>query len=526
MSRIPQALIDQLLQTAQIAEVVADFVTLIPKGTNLWANCPFHEEKSPSFAVNPKKGNYKCFGCGKGGGAVQFIMEIKQISYPAALHHLARKYSISLEVDPGNEAARLADQERESLALLTARAVKWYRNELRPATAGQHYLTARGLDPATLETFAVGYAPAKMDALFQGAIKAGYSEDVIEKCGLVIYKTDGEGRDTGRRFDRFRDRIMFPFFDAYGKAVGFGGRTLKEYEKVAKYLNSPESPLYHKSQVLYGLFQAQDAVRAQKNCYMVEGYMDVLSLHQGGVKNVVATAGTALGEKQIALLKRYTPTVTVLYDGDAAGLRASLRNTELLLWAGLRVYIVLLPDGQDPDSFIRTIGPQDFAEYLDTHRQDFLTFQAEMLLREVGSDPVGTTQAVHQLLATIARVPDAIQRQLFVEQITVLFGLAEPLVLAAYSTVEPGPGEELRTGSTGFFSPSSSAGGNDSLFRQACHLIDYSTLREGHIRQIIEAINGCSLRPIPRAEVARVVQSAMKWLGKCPGEREAESSGE
>ncbi|MFD1467067.1 DNA primase [Hymenobacter caeli] len=445
MARIPKELVDQIIQTADIVEVVGDFVQLKRKGQNLWAPCPFHNEKSPSFSVNPAKGLYKCFGCGKAGGVVQFVMDIEGTSYVEALKYLAKKYAITVQEEEKTPQEQLAQNERDSQFIVSNWAKDHYHRLLQNTeegmSVGYGYLKERGLNLATIQTFELGYSLDQWDDLLKSATAAGYELKYLEKTGLVVKREDDQGHDTGRRYDRFRGRVMFPIHNISGRVVGFGARTLKRDDKMAKYLNSPESEIYHKSDVLYGLFQARQAIRTQEVCYLVEGYLDVLSLYQGGIKNVVASSGTSLTEGQIRLIKRYSDNVTVLYDGDAAGIKASLRGTDLLLEGGLNVRVVLFPDGDDPDSYIRKVGDQQFAEYIETKSQDFITFKTTLVARDAAGDPVKKAEAIRQVLTSIAKVPDAIKRQVFLQQTSVAFGIDEQVLITEYNKLaRPAPG--------------------------------------------------------------------------------------
>ncbi len=445
MARIPKELVDQIIQTADIVEVVGDFVPLKRKGQNLWACCPFHNEKSPSFSVNPAKSLYKCFGCGKAGGVVQFVMDVEGTSYVEALKYLAKKYAIEVKEEEKTPQEQLEQNARDSQFIVSNWAKDHYHRLLQNTDEGMGvgyaYLKERGLNLTTIQTFELGYSLDQWDDLLKSALAAGYEQKYLEKTGLVVKREDDQGHDTGRRYDRFRGRVMFPIHNVSGRVVGFGARTLKRDDKMAKYLNSPESEIYHKSDVLYGLFQARQAIRLQEVCYLVEGYLDVLSLHQGGIKNVVASSGTSLTEGQIRLIKRYSDHVTVLYDGDAAGIKASLRGTDLLLEGGLNVRVVLFPDGDDPDSYIRKVGDQQFTEYIETQSQDFITFKTTLVARDAAGDPVKKAEAIRQVLTSIAKVPDAIKRQVFLQQTSAAFGIDEQVLITEYNKlVKPGAG--------------------------------------------------------------------------------------
>ncbi|GAB3636295.1 DNA primase [Hymenobacter arcticus] len=438
MARIPKETVDQIIHTADILEVVGDYVQLKRQGQNYWACCPFHNEKSPSFSVNPSKGLYKCFGCGKAGGVIQFVMDVEGSSYPEALRALAKKYGVAVpEEEERTPEEQLAQNERDSQYIVSSWAKDHYHRLLQNTEEGMGvgyaYLKERGLNLTTIQTFELGYSLDQWDDLLKAGEKAGYQLKYLEKTGLVIKREDDQGHDTGRRYDRFRGRVMFPIHNVSGRVVGFGARTLKRDDKMAKYLNSPESEIYHKSDVLYGLFQARQSIRQAEVCYLVEGYLDVLSLHQGGIKNVVASSGTSLTEGQIRLIKRYSDNVTVLYDGDAAGIKASLRGTDLLLEGGLNVRVVLFPDGDDPDSYIRKVGDQRFADYIENQSQDFITFKTTLVAREASHDPVKKAEAIREVLHSIAKVPDGLKRQVFLQQTAVAFGFEEQVIITEYN---------------------------------------------------------------------------------------------
>ncbi|UOR06513.1 DNA primase [Hymenobacter aerilatus] len=437
MARIPKETVDQIIHHADIVEVVGDFVPLKKKGQNLWACCPFHHEKSPSFSVAPAKGLYKCFGCGKAGGVVQFIMDIEGTSYVEALKYLAKKYGIDVQEEEKTPEQQLAQNEKDSQYIISSWAKDHYHKLLLKSDEGQgiglSYLRQRGLNQTTITTFELGYSLDQWDDLLKTAEQVGYDRKYLEKTGLVVTRTDDAGQDTGRRYDRFRGRVMFPIHNISGRVVGFGARTLKPNDKTAKYLNSPESEIYHKSDILYGLYQARQAIRAEEVCYLVEGYLDVLSLHQGGIKNVVASSGTSLTDGQIRLIKRYSDNVTVLYDGDAAGIKASLRGVDMLLEGGLNVRVVLFPDGDDPDSYIRKVGDQRFQEYLNSQSQDFISFKTKLVAREAAQDPVKKAEAIRDVLQSIAKVPDPIKRQVFLQQTSAAFSIDEQVLITEYN---------------------------------------------------------------------------------------------
>lgn len=439
MARIPKETVDQIIYTADILEVVGDYVQLKRQGQNYWACCPFHNEKSPSFSVTPSKGFYKCFGCGKSGNVVGFVMDIEGSSYPEALRALAKKYGIDIpEEEERTPEEQLAQNERDSQYIVSNWAKDHYHKLLQNTEEGMGvgyaYLKERGLNLTTIQTFELGYSLDQWDDLLVAGEKAGYQLKYLEKTGLVIKREDDQGQGAGRRYDRFRGRVMFPIHNVSGRVVGFGARTLKRDDKMAKYLNSPESEIYHKSDVLYGLFQARQSIRQEAVCYLVEGYLDVLSLHQGGIKNVVASSGTSLTEGQIRLIKRYSDNATVLYDGDAAGIKASLRGIDLLLEGGLNVRVVLFPDGDDPDSYIRKVGDQRFVEYIETQSQDFITFKAKLLANEAANDSAKRAKSLDDILGSIALVEDQLKQQEFLKQAWELFGTEQQAIYGTFLT--------------------------------------------------------------------------------------------
>ncbi|GAB3224175.1 DNA primase [Hymenobacter seoulensis] len=466
MARIPKETVDQIIHHADIVEVVGDFVSLKRKGQNMWACCPFHHEKSPSFSVAPAKGLYKCFGCGKAGGVVQFIMDVEGTSYVEALKYLAKKYGIDVQEEEKTPEQQLAQNEKDSQFIVSDWAKDHYHHLLLNTEEGQgiglSYLRQRGLNQTTIKTFELGYSLDQWDDLLKAAEKKGFERKYLEKTGLVITREDEQGKDTGRRYDRFRGRVMFPIHNVSGRVIGFGARTLKPNDKTAKYLNSPESEIYHKSDVLYGLYQGRQAIRTEELCYLVEGYLDVLSLHQGGIKNVVATSGTSLTDGQIRLVKRYTDNVTVLYDGDAAGIRASLRGIDMLLEGGLNVRVVLFPDGDDPDSYIRKVGDQRFKDHLEQASQDFIQFKTDLVAREAAQDPVKKAEAIRDVLQSIGKVPDPIKRQVFLQQTSQAFGIDEQVLITEYNKLVrnasgKAAGGTTSGGSSGSTSPASTS---------------------------------------------------------------------
>ena len=430
--RISEQTIRRIKETAAIEDVVGDFVSLKRKGANLWACCPFHNEKSPSFSVSPAKGIYKCFGCGAAGDSVKFVMDIEGLSYPEALRYLANKYNIEIEEeDLPNEAYKGDRTQRESQLILLNFAKNFFKTQLLHSEEGQaiglSYFKERGINQASVETFELGYSLNDWHALEQEALRQQYNPELLEKTGLVVVK-ENEGKT--QRYDRFRGRVMFPIHDLAGKVIAFGARALKADEK-PKYINSPEiEGIYLKSEVLYGIFQAKQAIRQADNCYLTEGYMDVIAMHQAGITNVVASSGTSLTERQIKLIKRFTDNVTVLYDGDAAGIKASLRGIDMLLEQGLNVCAVALPAGDDPDSFIRKHGSAAFKNFLQEHVTDFIHFKSQILLTETAGEPIKKAEVIREIINSIAKVPDAIKREMFVKQCAVLLQVNEKVLIA------------------------------------------------------------------------------------------------
>lgn len=416
----------QIKDRADILEVVQDFLSLKKKGQNYWACCPFHNEKSPSFSVAPAKGIYKCFGCGAAGDSVKFVMDIEGLSYPEALKYLANKYSIEIEEDKteSTDEYKAQQTQRESVLIAMQFAQKYYQKLLTEdvdgKALGMSYFKERGFSLLTIEKFGLGFSKDDWHDLEKVAVKEGFTEEILEKAGLVIKKEE-DGKIN--RYDRFRGRVMFPVYDLAGKVIAFGARTLKKDDKQPKYLNSPESEVYKKSEVLYGIFQAKNEIRNQDNCYLTEGYTDVISLHQAGITNVVASSGTSLTEGQIKLIKRFTDNITVLYDGDNAGVKASLRGIDLILEQGMNVRAAVFPQGEDPDSYVKKVGSMAFKDFLQENATDFITFKAELLLGEVKAEPIRKAGAIREITNSISKVPDAIKREVYTQHCAELFGI-------------------------------------------------------------------------------------------------------
>jgi len=423
------------METARVEDVVGDFVRLQRAGSNLKGLCPFHNEKTPSFSVSPAKNIYKCFGCGEGGGPVQFMMQHENMSFPEAIRFLANRYKIELQETVQSEEAMQAQQERDSLFLINQFARDFYQKQLfetdRGKSVGLSYFKKRGFSEATLRKFGLGYAPAQKDAFLQEATKHGYPLSQLKALGLV----------TNYGGDFFRDRVMFTIRNLSGKVIAFAGRIMQKEAKAAKYVNSPETEIYHKSKVLYGMFQAKGPIRKQDECILVEGYTDVISLHQAGVENVVASSGTALTVDQIRLIKRFTPNVKILYDGDAAGIKAALRGLDLVLEQDLNVKVVLLPDGEDPDSYLQKVGSTVFKEYLEEKAEDFIVFKAGYLMKSTERDPIAKSNAIKDIVGSISKIPDPLKRSVYIKECSNLTGVSEEVL---YQEVNKNLGGQLK----------------------------------------------------------------------------------
>lgn len=424
---IDQPTIDRILDAANIVDVVSEFVTLRKRGVNYVGLCPFHDDKSPSFYVSPAKNICKCFACGEGGTAVHFIMKHEQIGYFDALRFLAKKYNIEIAERELSDEEKRVRSDRESMFIVNAWAQQYFSQMLHEhvegKTVGMRYFIERGFREDTIRKFQLGYSLDQRDALYQQALRKGYKKEYLEKTGLVI------AYENGNVNDRFRGRVIFPVHSLSGKVVAFGGRVLKKDEKTAKYVNSPESPIYHKSNELYGIYFAKQAIVKADRCYLVEGYTDVISMHQSGVENVVASSGTALTHGQIRLIHRFTNNITVLYDGDAAGIKAAIRGIDLLLDEGMNVKVVLLPDGEDPDSYARSHSATEFTEFIRQHETDFIRFKTKLLLADAGNDPVKRAALIGDIIRTIAIVPDDITRTIYIRECSAMMEIDEQVVL-------------------------------------------------------------------------------------------------
>lgn len=413
---IPQETVQKIFDTARVEEVIGDFVTLRRRGADLWACCPFHGEKTPSFHVIPAKGQYYCFGCHKGGSAVGFIMDYEHLSYVEALRYLARKYNIEI-VEKEETAEDIANRQRnESLLLVSEYAGKFFKEQLHTdegRSVGLEYFHSRGLEDATIEKYGLGWAPSSRHALTDAAKAAGYKDEYLLETGLcAAYDSDN------RLHDRFYDRVVFPIHSMSGRVIAFGARTLKSKEEgkpYAKYVNSKESDIYVKNKSLYGIWFAKNEMARKDKCYLVEGYLDVLSMHQLGITNVVASSGTALTEGQIGLIKRFTQNVTIMYDGDSAGIHAALRGIDMFLREGMNVKVVLIPDGDDPDSYSRKHSLAEVEEFLAAAEMDFVDFKSSLLLKDTARDPLKRAEVINDIADTIADIPDAVKRSVYVD---------------------------------------------------------------------------------------------------------------
>lgn len=413
---IDRTTVDKIYAAANIVEIIGDYVTLKRKGVNYMACCPFHNEKTPSFVVSPSKGLYKCFGCGKGGNAVTFLMEHESVSYPEALKMVAKRYNIPVEEREESEEDIRRNNDRESMFAVNSWAAEYFMNYLHNESEGRsvglsYFRQQRRLTDATIRKFGLGFCPSYGDRMTTDALKAGYKEEYLKMTGLTKAR-----ESDGHLYDPFRDRVIFPVHNISGRVVAFGARTLRSDKKVAKYLNSPESEIYSKRNEIYGLYFAKRAIQQQDCAIMVEGYLDVISMHQVGIENVVASSGTSLTQQQIRLLSRFSRNMTVIYDSDPAGIKASLRGIDLILQEGLNVRVVLLPDGEDPDSFARSHTADEVRQYIADHEQDFLNFKARLLLDEAKGDPARKAMVIGDMVQSIAQIPDAIQRAVYIKE--------------------------------------------------------------------------------------------------------------
>ena len=420
---ITQKSVQEILETAKIEDIVQDYVTLKRRGVNMIGLCPFHSEKTPSFTVSPAKNIFKCFGCGVAGDPVKFLMEHDQLTFPEALRHIARKYNIDIEETAPTPEAMAQQQAADRLYIVNDYAKKYYEDQLFNTDIGKgvglSYFKNRGFREATMRKFGLGFAPDKKDVFTAKAVSEGHKIDTLRDAGL-----------TGK-FDQdfFRNRVMFAIHNVSGKVIGFGGRILQKGIKAPKYINTPETEVYNKSKVLYGIFFAKQTIRKEDECILVEGYTDVISLHQAGIENVVASSGTSLTKEQIRLIKRYTPNVKIIYDGDIAGVKAALRGLDLLLEQDLNVKVVTLPEGEDPDSYLQSVGASAFKTYIDSQAKDFILFKTDLLLKEIGNDPVKKTHVIKDIVNSIGLIPDPIKRSIYIKECARLVDVEEQLLV-------------------------------------------------------------------------------------------------
>ena len=429
---IHKSTIDAVFDTARLEEVIGDFVQLKKSGANFKGLSPFTDERSPSFMVSPVKQIWKDFSSGKGGNVVTFLMEHEHFSYPEAIRYLAKKYNIDIAETEQNDEQKAAASERESMYLVSNYAVSFFEDNIwntpQGKAIGLSYFNERGFSEETIRFFQLGYSPNTWSAFTDAALKAGYQLNFLEKIGLSIVKGD-------KKFDRFKGRVMFPIHSMSGRVLGFGGRILTQDKKAAKYMNSPESEIYNKSKVLYGLYQAKHTIAKENNCYLVEGYTDVIQMYQRGVKNVVSSSGTALTPEQIRLIGRLTKNITVLFDGDPAGLRASLRGIDLILEAGMNVRVCMFPEGEDPDSFARENSVEDVIDFLTNNSKDFIQFKAALLVDEAAQDPVKKAETIREMVKSIAKIPDRIKQEVYVKSCASLMEISEEVLFATLAQV-------------------------------------------------------------------------------------------
>ncbi len=424
---IDQATVDKIVETAQanITDVVSEFVTLRRRGINYLGNCPFHHEKTPSFTVSPHKGIYKCFGCGKGGNAVNFLMDIEQLSFIDAIKYLGNKFHIHVEEVELSAEQQQVRNERESMMAVSSFAQKYFINILHKTEEGRSiglsYLRERGFRDDIIQKFELGFSPDQKSAFTDEALKNSFKLEFLEKTGLTIVRDNYKA-------DRFRGRVIFPIHSLSGKATAFGGRVLKKDAKTAKYLNSPESEIYHKSKILYGIYQAKQEITRKDRCFLVEGYTDVISLHQAGITNVVASSGTALTVDQIRLIARFTPNITIVYDGDPAGIKASLRGIDLVLEQGMNVKVLLLPEGEDPDSFSKSRSAEELQNYIDANEGDFIKFKTALLLKDAQNDPVKRAQLLQDIVRSISVIPEPLIRGEYIKECSTLLQVREQVI--------------------------------------------------------------------------------------------------
>jgi DNA primase len=432
---IPKFTIDKIIDAARVEDVIGDFITLKKRGANLLGLCPFHGEKSPSFTVSPAKGIYKCFGCGKSGTAVNFIMDHESLSYPEALKYLANKYGLEVIEKEVSVEEKAQQNEKESLYIVMQYAQKYFTdlllNDDMGRSVGLGYFVERGFTQTIIDKFQLGYSSEERRKFSETAVKNGYKPEYLVKTGMSILSNnhvEGTPITVSEIFDRYTGRVMFPIHNISGKVIGFGGRILISDKKLAKYINSPQTDIYDKSKTLYGLFQAKKQIVQDDNCYLVEGYTDVISMHQSGIENVVASSGTSLTVDQIKLIHRFTKNITILYDGDVAGIKASFRGIDLILEEGMNVRVLLFPDGDDPDSYSKKVTNEEFKEFIKNNSKDFISFKTSLLYKEVENDPIRRAELIKDIVESISVIPDAINRSVYVKECSKIMDISEQIL--------------------------------------------------------------------------------------------------
>jgi len=435
---ISQTTIEKILDTADIADVVGEFVTLKRRGVNMMGNCPFHNEKTPSFVVSPTKGIFKCFGCGKAGNSAGFIMEHNGLSYPDSLRWLAAKYHIEIEEEKASKDELLLQKsDREALLAALSFASKYFKDLLNTdkegLTIGKAYFIERGLREDTIQKFELGYSRNEWRHFYEQALKNSFKPEILEKAGLIKKKEKKEEDNPESKddyYDVYRERVIFPIHDITGRVIAFGARQLKKDDRSPKYINSPENEVYHKSKVLYGMYQAKKTIREKDCCYLTEGYLDVVTLHQNGIENTVASSGTSLTQDQVKLISRFTDNITILYDGDNAGIKAAMRGTDIILENNLNIRIVVFPEGEDPDSYCKKVGGTAFKDYIDTNQTDFIIFKTNHLLGESAGDPIKKASVIRDVVESIAKIPDPIKRSVFIKQTASMLDTDEQVLIS------------------------------------------------------------------------------------------------
>ena len=496
---IPKETVDLIIDSSRIDEVVGEFVALKKRGASMIGLCPFHNEKTPSFNVSPARGIYKCFGCGKGGNSVNFVMEHEHLSYPEALRWLAKKYNIEIHEEKKTDEQQQRDNERESLFLVSGFAQKHYSKNLHETEEGKavglSYFRERGFRQDIIEKFQLGYSPETWRDLTDTALAAGYKIEYLVKAGLTIQNEENKDK----YFDRFHGRVIFPIHNASGRVIGFGGRTLKTDKKVAKYINSPETEIYHKSNVLYGLYFAKKQIIQDDVCYLVEGYTDVTSMHQAGIENVVASSGTSLTVDQIRLIRRYTNNITILYDGDPAGIKASFRGIDLILEEGMNVRVLLFPDNDDPDSYSKKVSNEEFKSFIRENTKDFIAFKTELLSADTQNDPIKKAALIHDIVNSIALIPDAITRSVYVKDCSRILDIEEQTLLNELNKQRRKNHDKKATAVT----KTETSGGEESFIPDSTAkpseqpLVEQKTRTEYQEREIIRLLLNYGTSPVP-----------------------------